>query len=218
MSTKKVCVVISGCGFLDGAEVHESVLTLLALSSAGAEYTIVAPHKAQMHVVNHHTQEAEAGASRMVHVEAARIARGPVADITTINHEDFDAVFLPGGFGAAKNLSDFAVNGAAGSVDPGVKNLLSQFHTAGKPIGAVCIAPAVLAMSLGKGTVTIGSDAGTASQIESLGGNHKNCAIDDVVVDTEHKIATAPAYMLDGKIHEVAAGIEKTVQAVLNMC
>lgn len=216
--SQKVCVVLSGCGFLDGAEVQESVVTLLALSKAGAEYTVAAPHKKQMHVVNHHTQQVEAGAERHVHVEAARIARGPVIDVKDIKVSDFDALFLPGGFGAAKNLSSFAVEGTAGTVDENVANLIKSFHAANKPIGAVCIAPAVLAMTLGKGSLTIGSDEGTAGAINTLGGSHQTCAVTEFVVDKENKLATAPAYMCDAPIHEVAAGIEKAVGAVLEMC
>lgn len=214
----KVCVLISGCGFLDGAEVHESVITLLALSRAGADYTVAAPHKKQMHVVNHHTGSVAESEERMVHVEAARIARGPVVKPSEINVDDFDALFLPGGFGAAKNLSTFATQGAEGSIDPNVGALLQRFHSAGKPIGAVCIAPAILTLALKKGTVTIGSDADTAAAINSLGGSHQSCPVTEHVVDAENKIVTAPAYMCDASIAEVASGIEKAVAATLAMC
>ena len=216
--SKKVCIVLSGCGVYDGAEIHESVITLLALSKAGAAYTIAAPHKPQMHVVNHHTGEEETGAQRYVHVEAARIARGAVSDVKEIQVDDFDALFFPGGFGAAKNLSSFAVEGTQGSVDEDVASLVQAFHQANKPIGAVCIAPAVMAMILGKGTLTIGSDPGTAEAINQLGGSHQTCAVTDFVVDQENKLVTAPAYMCDAQIHEVAMGIEKAVFAVLEMC
>ena len=216
--SQKVCVVLSGCGFLDGAEIHESVATLLALSKAGADYTVAAPDKVQHHVVNHHTQSEMTGESRNVLVEAARIARGPVADVATIQAADFDALFFPGGFGAAKNLSSFAFKGSGGDIDPQVARLIKEFHQSGKPIGAVCIAPALLALALGKGTVTIGSDTGTAGHLEKLGSTHQVCPVTEAVIDNANKLVTAPAYMEDAKVHEVAQGIESAVHAVLEMC
>ena len=216
--SQKVCVVLSGCGFLDGAEIHESVATLLALSKAGADYTVAAPNKDQHHVVNHHTQSEMSGESRNVLVEAARIARGPVTDVATIQASDFDALFFPGGFGAAKNLSSFAFKGSGGDIDPQVARVIQEFHQSGKPIGAVCIAPALLALALGKGTVTIGSDAGTADNLEQLGSTHQVCPVTQAVIDSANKLVTAPAYMEDAKIHEVAQGIESAVNAVLEMC
>ena len=216
--SQSICVLISGCGFLDGAEVHESVLTLLSFSKRGAKVTVAAPHKPQMHVVNHHSGEEVGGAVRMVHEEAARIARGPVVNVADVDVSAFDALFLPGGFVAAKNLSSFAVAGTNGSVDPDVSRLISAFHDAGKPIGAVCIAPAVLAMVLGKGCVTIGSDEGTAEAIDSMGATHKICPVTEMVVDAKEKLVTAPAYMCDANIHEVSLGIDKAVEEILNLC
>ena len=216
--SKKVCVVLSGCGVFDGAEIHESVITLLALSRAGAEYTIAAPDKPQMHVINHQKGEEADGETRNVRDEAARIARGPVLDLKEVDAGEFDALFLPGGFGAAKNLSNFAVKGSDGSADPDMAGLLKSFHDAGKPIGAVCIAPAVLALALGKGKITIGTDQGTADALESLGASHQSCPVEKAVIDTDNKLVTAPAYMADAKIHEVAEGIEEAVQAVLSLC
>ena len=214
-----VCVLISGCGFLDGAEVHESVLSLLYLTKSGATYQVAAPHKQQMHVVNHHTGEVSAGETRMVHEEAARIARGPVLDVGDVDVSAFDALMIPGGFGAAKNLCDFAINGEQGTMDPAVAKLIQDFHQAEKPIGAVCIAPAVLALALKKGTVTIGNDAGTAEKINKLGAQHENKDVTETVVDTENKIVTAPAYMYgDASIAQVAEGIKKTVQALVYLC
>lgn len=212
-----VCVLLSGCGVFDGAEIHESVATLLALSKAGAAYQIAAPDKPQHHVIDHHNG-VEMNETRNVRIEAARIARGPVLDVREVNVQAFDALFLPGGFGAAKNLSSFAFEHANGSVDPTVQKLIQDFHTAGKPIGAVCIAPAVLALSLGKGTLTIGSDAGTASALEALGATHQVCPVTEMLIDSENKLVTAPAYMEDAAIHEVAEGIEKAVHAVLRLC
>lgn len=214
----KVCVVLSGCGFLDGTEIHEAVVSLLALSRGGAKVTIAAPNKAQHHVVNHLTGEADEADSRNVLVEAARIARGEITDLNDISTEDFDALFLPGGFGAAKNLSSFAFEGPAGSIDATVGACIQAFHAAGKPIGAVCISPALVALALGKGTLTIGSDAGTAAALESLGATHSTCPVTEAVVDTELKLVTAPAYMENASIAQVADGIEAAVAAVLGMC
>ena len=172
-----------------------------------------------MHVVNHHTGNVSEGESRMVHEEAARIARGAVLDLNEIDVSKFDALFLPGGYGAAKNLCDFAVKGAEASIEPAVANLVSAFHNAGKPIGAVCIAPAVLALSLKKGALTIGNDPGTAEGIEQLGCTHHDRPVTEALIDAENKLATAPAYMYgDASIADVAQGIQKTVAAVLSMC
>ena len=204
---KHICVILSGCGFLDGAEIQEAVCSLLYISQNGSTYEVVAPNKDQHHVVNHHTGE-----------EAARIARGSVKDLKDVKAEDYDALFLPGGFGAAKNLSTFAFENENGTIDPDVKRVINDFHNGGKPVGAVCIAPAVLALALGKGKVTIGTDQGTADALESLGSTHQNCPVTEAVIDRENKLVTAPAYMADASIHEVAAGIEHAVKAVLEMC
>ena len=107
MSSKNILVILSGCGVYDGAEIHESVLTLLALARHGASVTIAAPNKDQMHVINHATGDVMSE-SRNVMVEAARIARGQITDLSEIQSGDYDAVFIPGGFGAAKNLCTFA--------------------------------------------------------------------------------------------------------------
>ena len=187
MSEKNVLVLLSGCGVFDGSEIHESVIALLALSKLGANTTIAAPNKNQAHVVDH-----QAGApseqTRNVLVESARIARGPVTDLKDVNANDYDAIFLPGGFGAAKNLNTFAFDGAGCSIDPEVERVLKEFNGAGKPIGAICIAPTVVVRALGKGIVTIGSDADTASAIEAMGGHHMNCAVTEIAVDQVNAI------------------------------
>ena len=214
---KHICVILSGCGFLDGAEIHEAVCSLLYISQNGGTYEVVAPDKDQHHVINHHNGE-EVQETRNVRIEAARIARGPVKDIKEVNADDYDALFMPGGFGAAKNLSTFAFEGANGTIDSEVKRVILDFHHKKKPIGAVCIAPAVLALALGKGNLTIGTDQGTAEAIEKLGSTHNNCPVTEAIVDSENKIVTAPAYMADASIHDVAIGIEQAVQSVLNLC
>lgn len=212
-----ICVLLSGCGVFDGAEIHESVATLLAISKAGAQYTIAAPNRSQHHVINH-LDGTEMNETRNIRVEAARIARGNVLPIEDIDTANFDALFLPGGFGAAKNFCSFAFDGANASIQPDVQQIVQAFHNAGKPIGAVCIAPAVLALSLRKGTLTIGSDEGTASALETLGATHRVCPVTEMVVDKTNKLVTAPAYMEDAGIHEVAEGIERAVLATIELC
>jgi len=214
----RVCVVLSGCGVFDGAEIHESVISLLVLARRGATVTCAAPDKPQMHVIDHLRGQVAEGETRNVLVESARIARGNITALSDIEASDFDAVFLPGGFGAAKNLSDFAVKGAEGSADPELVRVLQGFRTAGKPIGAVCIAPAVLVLALGEGEVTIGSDEGTAGAILAAGGAHVACPVRHAHVDTQRKLVTAPAYMIDTTIDQVAVGIEKAIDAMLEMC
>ncbi len=217
MSTR-VCVVLSGCGFKDGAEIHESVLTLLALDRAGATVSCFAPNIAQSTVVDHVTGEATQE-SRNVLVESARIARGEIADVAEADAEDFDALILPGGFGAALNLSNFASEGVKATVDPGVAKLVRSMHAARKPIGAICIAPALIALLLGSDapTLTIGSEAGTASALEACGAKHKECPVDQFVVDEMQRIVSTPAYMLGPSIRHVATGIERCVDEVLRL-
>lgn len=216
----KVGVVLSGCGVYDGSEIHEAVVTLLALDRAGADVICMAPDVDQLHVVNHLTGEVAAGESRNVLVESARIARGNIVDIKTVTVADYDALILPGGFGAAKNLCDFAVNGPDCSVNPDVARLLKETVKAKKPLGAVCIAPALLARVLGPDlapSLTIGTDTGTAEAVQTMGATHIACPVKEAVVDREHKIVTSPAYMLAGRISEAADGIEETVRVLLSM-
>ena len=215
----RVGVVLSGCGVYDGAEIHESVLTLLALDRAGAEAVCLAPDVAQRHVVNHLTGQPAAGETRNVLVEAARIARGEVKDLAAFDPSTLDALVLPGGFGAAKNLCDFAFKGADCEVHPEVARVVRAVHSAGKPVGAVCIAPVILAKLLGaeKPRLTIGTDPGTAAAVGKMGGEHVSCGGGGTVVDAERRLVTTPAYMLDSPISEVSTGIEKLVAELLAM-
>jgi len=181
----------------------------------------MAPNIAQMHVVNHLSGEAAEGESRNVLVESARIARGKIKDIKDVKVSDFDALILPGGFGAAKNLCDFAVKGADCSVQPDVARLVRETVEAKKPLAAVCIAPAVLSKVLGKQQVphklTIGTDEGTAQALRTMGTEHVNCPVTECVIDKANKIISTPAYMLAGRISEAAEGIEKTVKTLIGM-
>lgn len=213
----RVAVVLSGCGYLDGAEIQESVITLLALDRAGAEVECLAPDKPQRDVVDHRSGEAVPGETRNVLVEASRIARGEIRDVAEAKAEDYDAVVMPGGYGAAKNLSSFAVEGADCTVDPGVERLLRDAHAAGKPIGLICIAPAIGAKLFPGVELTIGSDPGTASALEQMGAHHKSCPVDAFVCDQKARVVSCPAYMLGPGIKDVAAGIEKLVDEVLRL-
>lgn len=217
-ASKRVGVVLSGCGFKDGAEIHESVLTLLALDRAECEILCFAPDVQQALVVDHATGE-QATESRNARVEAARIARGEIRDLKEARAVDLDALVLPGGFGAALTLCDFGAKGADGTVNEDLAALLRAMHDAKKPIGAICIAPGAVALALGdRGpTLTIGNDEGTAQAIEACGAVHQDCPVDDCVVDAEHKIVSTPAYMLGPSIRHVAAGIDRCVAAVLEL-
>lgn len=216
--TKKVGVLLSGCGVFDGTEIHEAVLTLLTLDRAGAEIICMAPDIDQMHVINHVTQEVT-GEKRNVLVESARIARGEIRNLKDVPASDLDALIMPGGLGAAKNLSDFAIKGPDASVHPEVKRILQEMVSAGKPVGAICIAPATLTKALSgkKPEVTIGNDQQTASAIEAMGGTHKTCTVDMIHIDQKNKIVTTPAYMLGPGIKDVAVGIEKLVNQIMSM-
>jgi enhancing lycopene biosynthesis protein 2 len=217
---KKVGVVLSGCGVFDGAEVHESVLTLLALDKRDVEAVICAPDIDQMHVVNHHTGDEMPGERRNVRVEAARIARGPVKDVKEVDPNEIDALVLPGGFGAAKNLCNFAVEGADCEVNQDVAALVRAVHELEKPIAAICIAPALMAKVLGNVSpaLTIGTDEDTASQLQRMGAKHVTCPVSDRVIDHENKIVSTPAYMLAQRVGEAAEGIDKTIETLLDMC
>jgi enhancing lycopene biosynthesis protein 2 len=212
----KVAVVLAGCGVYDGAEINEAVLTLLCLEQQGASYQCFAPDMEQMHVINHLTGEPAEGESRNVLVEAARIARGNIKPLTEADAADFDALLVPGGFGAAKNLSNFAVAGAEMAVQPDFLQLGRAFHAAGKPIGLICIAPVMAAAITGGGTrCTIGDDADTAAAINAMGGEHLECPVSEARVDVEHKMVTTPAYMLAGSVSEAYSGIGECVKEVL---
>ncbi len=217
--SKKIGVVLAGCGYLDGAEIHEATLTLLALDRAGATVVNMAPVKEQMHVVNHTKGEPVDGATRNVFEEASRIARGEITDLATVKADDLDALILPGGFGAAKNLSDFAVAGTNMTVDAHLSDLIRTMHAQKKPLGFICIAPAIGAKVLGelKPKLTIGNDTDTAAALQQLGAIHENCPVDETVVDETNKVISTPAYMLGPSIAHVAKGIDKLVGQVLEM-
>lgn len=212
---KKIGVVLSGCGVYDGAEIHEAVITLLAIARSGAQAVCFAPDKTQTDVINHLNGEAMAG-SRNALIEAARITRGEIQPLASAQAEDLDALIVPGGFGAAKNLSNFASQGAECRVDNDLIALAQAMHRAGKPLGFMCIAPAMLPKIFNFPLrITIGTDIDTGEVLEAMGAEHVPCPVDDIVVDEENKVVTTPAYMLAQNIAEAATGIEKLVSRVL---
>lgn len=214
----KLGVILSGCGVQDGSEIHEATLLLLAIDRAGATAVCFAPDKPQADVVDHFSGRPENGA-RNVLAESARLARGEIRPLSEARPEDLDAVLLPGGYGAAKNLCSFAKDGAACTVDPELERLLKGMRAAGKPIGAACIAPVILAKVFGaeKPLVTIGTDAATAKAVEAMGARHQARKAAEVAVDRERKLASTPAYMLAGRVSEVADSLDALVRAVLEL-
>ncbi|WP_029009532.1 isoprenoid biosynthesis glyoxalase ElbB [Azospirillum halopraeferens] len=211
-------VVLAGCGVFDGAEIHEAVCTLLAIDRIGGEAKCYAPDVDQAHVVNHLTGEVTAE-RRNVLIEAARIARGKITPLAAFNAEDVDVLIFPGGFGAAKNLCDFAFKGADCAVNPDVESAVRAMKAAGKPIGALCIAPAILARLMGGEGVelTIGSDAETAAALQAMGARHTATTHCEVVVDRASKIVTAPCYMLDASVSQIADGAANAVKALAEL-
>ncbi|MEE4287231.1 MAG: isoprenoid biosynthesis glyoxalase ElbB [Mariniphaga sp.] len=213
---KKIAVVLAGNGVYDGAEVHESTLTMLAIARKGAKYQCFAPDVEQAHVVNHLTGD-EMDEKRNVLVEAARIARGDIKPLSEYKAEDFDAIIFPGGFGAAKNLCTFAFDGENCTVNPDVEKAVRSTVVAEKPIGALCISPVFIAKILGDVKVTIGQDEATLQAIEKMGGVHEKTMHGEIVVDEKYKVITTPCYMLDSAIDQIADGAEKVVDTILEM-
>lgn len=215
---KKVAVILSGCGFLDGAEITEAISTLIAIGQNGAAYEVFAPNK-DVEETNHLTQK-PTGQKRNVLQEAARIARGEIQPLEQLKAKDFDALAFPGGFGAALHLCNFAEKGSGGQIDPQVARVVKEFADSQKPIAAICIAPAIMALALGKKgvNVTIGEDAGTASELEKTGAKHQNCAVERFVVDHSNKVITTPAYMYgSARPHQIFAGVSGAIAELIKM-
>jgi len=214
--SKKFAVVLSGSGVFDGAEIHESTLTLYAIVKNGGTYEIFAPDIPQHHVVNHITGE-EMNETRNVLIEAARIARGNIKPLSEFNEKNFDAIIFPGGLGAAKNLSSFAFDGVNCSVNKDVENSIKQMADAKKPIGALCISPVILAKILGDVVLTIGQDAGTAEAVANMGATHRKTNHGEVIVDSRYKVVTTPCYMLDANIVQIAEGADNVVKTMMKL-
>ena len=216
MSKPSIAVILSGCGHLDGSEIHEATLTLWAIHKLGADFQCYAPDIDQHHVVNH-LSGAVMDQKRNVLVESARIARGKVRDLAAFRAEEHDALILPGGFGAAKNLCDYAFAGPACTVIPPVEKAIKAMAALKKPIGALCIAPAVLARVLPGIDITIGQDEATAGNIEKMGASHTRTTHGEIAIDREHRVVTTPCYMLDARVDQIGQGAEHVVSAILEM-
>ena len=212
---KKFAVILCGCGTLDGSEIHESVMALLAIDRNNCKYSIFAPDDTQYHVVNHITHE-EMGEQRNMLVEAARIARGQIRPIGECDVNEFDALVFPGGNGSAKNLFTYALQGAQCAVREDVANLIRDFHAQHKPIGALCIAPVMIAKVLGDVTVTVGDDEHTIRDVESFGSKHHRTCQKEVAADKENLVFTTPCYMLPARISDIADCAENLIEAILD--
>lgn len=212
----KIAVVLSGCGNRDGGEIHESVLTLWAIHKHGAEYQCFAPDMTQHHVLNFITGK-EMPEKRNVLVESARIARGKIRDLAQFNADDYDALIFPGGLGVIKNLSTFAWDGADCTVNADVERAVLAMVAGNKPIGALCIAPAIMAKILGDVEVTLGPDSPPVKIIEQMGATHKVTTHGQIVVDRRRKLVTTPCYMLEARVDQIAEGAEKLVKAILDL-
>ncbi|KAF2351506.1 Class I glutamine amidotransferase-like [Trinorchestia longiramus] len=228
MNAPTVAVVLSGTGVYDGSEVHEAAAALAGITRAGADVQCFAPDVPQMHVVDHTKGAPADGDTRNTLVESARIARGHIKPLSALNSSAADAVIFPGGFGAAKNLSDFAVNGANMSVTEETARVLIDFHSAKKPIGLCCIAPILAAKVLGNQGVSLtlgraddGSGkwpyAGSIDAAKSMGANMVEKSVDEILIDEKNKIVTTPAFMYEGKFHEIQDGVGKMVNAVMTL-
>jgi len=218
---KEFLVVLAGCGAKDGAEIHESVLTLLAIDKEGAEYQCAAPNIKQHHVLNF-IDDTEMNQERNVMIEAARIARGNILDLAKVSMNDYAGLILPGGYGAAKNLCTYAFDGAKASINPEVKRIINEAYDAGKPIGAICVAPVLVALALAEKNpeivLTLGTDAGANASLEEIGVKSKDCLTTAFVKDEKNRIVTSPAYMHGAsKISELEQGISGCVKAVIEM-
>ncbi len=211
---KKFAVVLAGCGVYDGAEIHEAVLTLLAIRKHGADYQVFAPDVMQHHVVNHLTGEAT-GEQRNVLAEAARIARGKILPLDRFRAEDFDCLIFPGGFGVAKNLCTWALDGENCTVEPMVERAIRAMAAAGKPVGALCISPVILARLFPGSVVTIGEDAATLESIGRMGGIHKRTTHGEVIVDAKNRFYSTPCYMLDASITDIEKGAMNIIREMV---
>ena len=217
---QRVGVLLAGCGAQDGSEIHESVLTLLSLDRIGAKVKIMAPEIDQFHVVDHLSNH-KMDATRNILSEAARIARGNILPIRSINNNDLDALIFPGGTGMAKNIFDYSIKGPDFTILKDVESLTRYMIQKNKPIGAICIAPVMIAKILQnldrKGKLTGGFNEQILTDIESMGMITEKVNATEIVIDYENKIVSTPAYVEANSIKEVAEGIEKLVDAVLSM-
>jgi len=216
MKKPKVAVILAGNGVYDGSEIHEATMSLYAIVKNGGTYNIFAPNINQHHVINH-TNGEEMNEIRNVLVESARIARGQISDLNQLNVSDYDALIVPGGFGVAKNLSNFAFKGTEMTVLKAFEDIILEFVKQEKPIGALCISPAIIAKVLEESTITIGNDNDTIIAVEAMGATHRIADHGEVVIDKKYKLATTPCYMLDATIAEIGDGAQNVVKAVFDL-
>lgn len=228
MPKPKIAVLLSGCGVYDGAEIHEAVCTLLAIDQNEATYQCIAPDTDQHHVINHLNGD-EMDEKRNVLVESARIARGEIKAIKDVSADDFDGLAIPGGFGAAKNLTKWAFEGPEGAINPEVKRIINEFVLANKPVAAMCMGPTVVAKALEesgiKAKLTVGTteepspyDIGAVSAgMEKAGAVAEMTSVSNIVVDVENKIITTPAYMMEASISQIYEGVSKVVKKLVEL-
>ena len=214
--TKKFAIVLSGCGVKDGSEIHEAVMTMLAVKKHSGDYQCFAPDIAQHHVTNHLTGQTMKE-TRNVLVEAARIARGKIKPLSQFNPAEYDALIFPGGFGAAANLCTFEADGANCTVNKDVEKAVTGMFKAQKPIGALCIAPVILGKILKGITVTVGDDKGVNAALHQMGARTHDTTHEEVIIDDKNKIVTAPCYMLDATIAQIATGAENVVKEMIKI-
>lgn len=216
-SKPRVAVLLNGCGAKDGSEIHEAVLTLLALGEAGARPQCLALNLPQARVFDHLHQAIVPGATRNMLIESARIARGDIIDASTGAPTDFDALVIPGGNGTAYNLCNLADAGRDMEVHPTVASMIRGFYEQGKPLGAICIAPALLARVLGPQgiTLTLGSEPDSRALVSGWGAKHVDCGPDQCVEDPVHKIVTTPAYMIASSPWQIWPGIRALAQTIV---
>lgn len=221
VEAKKIAVILNGCGHRDGSEIHEAVLTLLAIEQAGASWEALALDKNQAAVLNHLDGSVEQHCSpRNMLNESARIARGRIRKLQDVTAKNYDAVIIPGGSGTASNLCDFAVSGKNMSVNPTIRDFLVDAHGLKKPIGAICIAPILLASVFGKMGVklTLGdARGGAALAAEAMGAAVRDCRTDQCVVDEVVRVVTTPAYMLDATVRDISKGISLLVNEIIRL-
>ena len=216
MNSKKIAVLLSGCGVMDGSEIHEAVTAMLAIQQQGADYDCFTPEGDQGVTINHLTKQPDTQKRRML-VEAARIARGEINTLKNFKAENYDALLIPGGMGAVMNLCDFAQKGPACSVHPDVERAVIEMHQAHKPIVALCIAPVLVARLLKDVTLTIGNDPETAMALKNMGANHQVCSAAEVCIDRKNKIISTPCYMLDRTLRDVAVSTSNAVKDLMNL-
>ncbi len=215
---KKIALLLSGCGYLDGTEVTECVSTIIKLSELGTKWTPFSISKSYSPTSHFAPEHSPPGPLNCLE-ESARITRSQMTDLKEIRVKDYDALVIPGGYGVAKNFCSWALDGPSCSVDKNVKSVIEEFHSLSLPIGAWCIAPALVSRVLGQHNiqVTIGNDTETAAGIEKTGAIHVPCSVTDFVTDRENKIISTPAYMLQAQPHEVFQGISSALKELWEM-